>query len=81
MQELMDGHPDRIKTELGMRLHVFKNLVTALRACGLRTSKLLSSEEQVAIFLYGSVTALSIRHLGERFQHSNDTISRYEILI
>ena len=79
VQELMDGHPERIKTELGMRLHVFKNLVTTLRACGLRTSKYLLCEEQTAIFLYGSVTALSTRHLGERFQHLNDTISRYAI--
>jgi len=34
-------------------------------------------EEQLAIFLYASVTGLSIRHLGERFQRSNETISKY----
>jgi len=81
VKELIGGHPDRIKTELGVRLHVFKNLVTVLRACGLKVSKHLSCEEQVAIFLYASVTALSTRHLGERFQHSNGTISRYEFFI
>jgi hypothetical protein len=72
----MDGHPDRIKTELGMRCHVFKNLAAVLATCGLKPSKHLSREEQLAIFLYGSVTGLAIRHIGERFQHSNDTISR-----
>lgn len=79
VQELMNGHPDRIKNELGMRKHVFKSLTTILQTCGLKRSKHLSCEEQVAIFLYGSVTGLAVRHLGERFQHSNDTISRYVI--
>ena len=72
----MDGHPDHIKTELGMRCHVFKNLAAVLATCGLKPSKHLSREEQLAIFLYGSVTGLAIRHIGERFQHSNKTISR-----
>ena len=36
--ELINGHPDRIKTELGMRKHVFHALVAALRACGLQDS-------------------------------------------
>jgi hypothetical protein len=36
-------------------------------------------EEQLAIFLYACVTGLSVRHLGERFQRSNDTISKYVI--
>jgi hypothetical protein len=33
-------------------------------------------EEQLAIFLYTSVTGLSIRHVGERFQRANGTISK-----
>jgi hypothetical protein len=36
-------------------------------------------EEQLAIFLYACVTGLSVRHLGEHFQRSNDTISKYVI--
>ncbi|KAH9013692.1 hypothetical protein EDB85DRAFT_1838731, partial [Lactarius pseudohatsudake] len=40
--ELIGGHPERMKTQLGMRL-----------------------------------TGLSVRHVGERFQHANETISRY----
>ena len=77
VQELLDGHPCQIKTELGMQWHVFWSLVQALVDSGLRPSKHISNEEQVAIFLYKSVTGLSIQHLGEWFQHSNDTILHY----
>lgn len=77
VQELMLGHPDRIYTELGMRLHVFTAFVWELRMCGLSDSRYITLEEKAAIFLYSSVTGLSIRHVGERFQHSNETISRY----
>jgi hypothetical protein len=78
VQELIYGHPDRIRTELGLRLHVFLALVFTLRTkCGLVDSKYIKLEEQVAIFLYMSVTGLSIRHVGERFQRSNETISKY----
>ena len=39
-------------------------------------SKYVTLEEQLAIFLYTSVTGLSIRHVGERFQRANGTISK-----
>jgi hypothetical protein len=78
VKELLEGHPDRIHNELGMHLHVFLALVYELQSlCGLESSQHVEMEEQVAIFLYMSVTGLSIRHVGERFQHSNETISRY----
>ena len=34
-------------------------------------------EEQLAIFLYTSVTGLSLRHVSERFQRANETTSWY----
>jgi hypothetical protein len=77
IQELMLGHPDRIKTKLGMRLHVFKRLISDLSDLGLAPSWYISLEKQVAIFLYMSVTGLSIWHVGEHFQHSNETISLF----
>ncbi|CAA7270773.1 unnamed protein product [Cyclocybe aegerita] len=79
VNKLINGHPDRIFNELRMHLHVFLAFVANLRLiCGLETSKhRVSVEEQAAIFLYACVTGLSIRHLGERFQRSNDTISKY----
>lgn len=74
--ELLNGHPDRIKNELGMRKHVFHVLVAALQTCGLQDSRYINLEEKLAIFLYMSVTGLRICHVGERFQHANETISR-----
>jgi len=77
VQELLNGHPDRIKNELGMRKNVFCALVQELQACGLRDSKYIQLDEQVAIFLYTCVTGLSSRHVAERFQHSHMTIQKY----
>ena len=75
--ELINGHPERMHTELGVRVHVFRRMVSALSKAGMGPSKHVSLEEKLTIFLYASVTGLSIRHLGERFQHSNETISKY----
>ncbi|KAJ3742751.1 hypothetical protein EV360DRAFT_57745, partial [Lentinula raphanica] len=72
---LIHGHPDRIRNELGVHLHVYIALVEQLRSLGLKDSRYITLEEQVAIFLYMSVTGLSLQHVGERFQHANDTIS------
>lgn len=78
VNELKSGHPDRIHTELGMHLHVFLIFVEQLRALGLEDmQEHVSLEEQAAIFLYTCVTGLSLRHVGERFQHSTTTISKY----
>jgi hypothetical protein len=73
VMELLNGHPERIKTELGMQHHVFLAFVTALRYAGLTN---ITLHEQVAISLYMSVTGLNIHHVGERFQHANETISQ-----
>lgn len=76
VMELLDGHPERIRCELGVHQHVFLELIQELRRLGYDRSKYVSLEEQLAIFLYTSVTGLTIRHVGERFQRSNETISR-----
>jgi hypothetical protein len=55
---------------------VFYVLLNLLRDSECKASKYVLLEEQLAIFLYASVTGLSVRHLGEGFQHSNDTISK-----
>ena len=74
--ELLTGHPERIYSELGVHHNVFYTLISVLKGMGYTDSRYITLEEQLAIFLYASVTGLSIRHLGERFQHSNETISR-----
>ena len=74
--ELLCGHPNRIRTELGVSHEVFGELIQELHATGHQNSRYVSLEEQLAIFLYMCVTGLTIRHVGERFQRSNETISR-----
>ena len=75
--KLILGHPDRIHCELGMDIHTFKAVTLELRRHNHESSKYVSLEEQLAIFLYICVTGLPIRHIGEHFQRSNNTISRY----
>ena len=77
VNELLDGHSNRIRTELGMKRDVFLALILKLREMGYADSKYILLEEQLAIFLYASVTGLTVHHLGERFQRSNKTISKY----
>jgi hypothetical protein len=75
--ELIRGHPDRIYTELSVQLYVFVALVVELRGMGYGDSRNgVTLEEQLAIFLYMCTTGLSVRHTGERFQRSNETIAR-----
>ena len=77
VMELLAGHPERIRCELGVHHSVFEALILDLREMGHDNSRRgVSLEEQLAIFLYASVTGLTIRHIGERFQRSNETISR-----
>lgn len=77
VQELLNGHPERIRSQLGVHKHVFMALIAELHAMGQKDSKFVTLEEQLAIFLYGSVTGLSVTYLSERFQRSKETISKY----
>lgn len=76
LMELLLGHPDRIRCELGVRKHVFEALINELRSMGYGDNRYVCLEEQLGIFLYTCVTGLTSRHVGERFQRSNDTITR-----
>ena len=76
VQELLDGHPKRIRCELGVTKEVFQLLIHELQAMGHTRSRYVSLEEELAIFLYMSVTGLTVQHVGERFQRSNATISK-----
>jgi hypothetical protein len=75
--ELVGGHPDHIHNELGVHVETFNNLILTLRSYGHINARSVSLEEQLAIFLYTCVTGLPVRHVGERFQQSNGTISWY----
>ena len=76
VMELLGGHHNRIRCELGVSCDVFLELIEELRRLGHGNSKYVSLEEHLAIFLYMSVTGLKIRHVRERFQWSNETISK-----
>lgn len=73
--ELLLGHLEWIHRKLGVHAHVFTRLVDELCELKHDDSKFVSLKEQVRIFLYMSVTGPSIRHTGEHFQQSNETIS------
>ena len=77
VQELLNGHPKCIQCELGVTTDVFQQLIAELHAMSHGQSRYVSLEEQLAIFLYMCVTGLTIWHAGERFQHSNATISKW----
>ena len=76
VKELLHGHSDCIYCELGIRKEVFLELIHMLHSFGITGSKYVTLEEQLSTFLYMCVTGLTIHHTGERFQHSNDTISK-----
>lgn len=73
----MVGHSNRIKMELGPRLHIFFVLIAELHACGLMDSKHITLEEQATSFLCTCVTGMPIWHIDEHFQWSNETISKH----
>lgn len=79
VRELLNGHPERIRNELGVHKHVFCGLISALEQSGVTSSKHVYIEEQVAIFLYTCVTGLSLRHVSERFQRANETTSKFAL--
>ena len=75
--ELLTGHPEYICNKLSMYADSFDHLIVYLRESGQLDLRLVSLEEQAAIFLYMCVTGLTVTHVAERFQRSNDTISWY----
>ena len=76
VKELLAGHPERIHTELGMHHAAFLELISTLQNLGHSDSRFITLKEQLSIFLYTCVTGLTLRHVGERFQRSNETISK-----
>ena len=80
IQELLAGHGDRIRNTLGLHRHVFQALVRELKMyAGLKDTKHVSAEEQLAIFLRLARTGLGQREARECFQRSPETVSLYEI--
>ena len=66
--ELLLGHDDRIHTCLGVCKEEFCELISVMLELEFTDSHHLLLEEQPAIFLYGSITGLTMLHLAEQFQ-------------
>jgi hypothetical protein len=79
VKELLCGNPQHIEDNLGLHKCCFCRLVTALEIkSGLHLlQKGVTTNEQVAIFLYIVNTSLTMRSVGERVQHSMDMIHKY----
>ena len=77
IEELPEGYPDHIYCELSVWKEVFLELVYTLHSFGVTGSKHISLKEQLSIFLYMSMTGLTICHTGKHFQHSNSMISKF----
>ncbi|KAF7371821.1 putative nuclease HARBI1-like protein [Mycena venus] len=83
LSELLDGHPDRLRDQLGLAKHVFFRLLFELQAySGLVDTKYVTAMEKLGTFLHWVHTGSSSRMLQERFQRSAETIhiSIYSIL-
>lgn len=76
INELKNGHDERIKSELGVSKEVFCELINVLQDLGYSDSRHVQLNEQVGIFLYMCRTGMSVRHVGEHLQRSNDTVSK-----
>ncbi|KIO01850.1 hypothetical protein M404DRAFT_28360 [Pisolithus tinctorius Marx 270] len=74
-------HTSILTGKLAVHKHIFDILLWELQQHGIGPSKHVTLEEQLAIFLYTSVTNLSIRHVGEHFQRLNGTISNLWIAL
>jgi hypothetical protein len=77
LDEILHGHPDRFKNQLGMSQAVFRGLCCVLQLeCDLTDGKFIAADEQVAMFLYFAHRGCSVRDIMERFQHSGGTVSK-----
>jgi len=82
LNELLAGHPDRFRDQLGMAKHVFQQLSFELQKySGLVSTKFVSADEMLATILHFARTGCSTRVLQERFQRSADTINRCVYII
>ncbi|CAI0383664.1 unnamed protein product [Linum tenue] len=78
VQEILRGHPIRIYEQLRMDKRTFVSLCEELkRYGGLESTKNVTVEEQVAIFMKVVGHSWTTRDGAERFQHSTATISKY----
>lgn len=83
IQELLNSDNSiRIQRVLHMKPEVFRFLCKELEdKGGLTSTRFITVEKQVAIFLFTVARCASNRDVQDRFQHSGETVSRYFRLI
>jgi hypothetical protein len=75
MEELLTGHPKRMRDNMGISQAGFQYLEQLLtQNGGLKSARYIDSTERLGIFLYAVTSDLSMRKLAERFQRSTQTI-------
>ncbi|WVZ93069.1 hypothetical protein U9M48_039082 [Paspalum notatum var. saurae] len=76
--ELLEGHERRSYENLRMEPRIFKALADYLSSRDLlRSTRGVTVEEQLAMFMYMLARNASYRALCDRFQHSGETIHRH----
>ncbi|CAJ2645509.1 unnamed protein product [Trifolium pratense] len=73
----VQGNPTRCYEMLRMEKHIFNKLCNELVEHGLKSSKRMTIEEMVAMFLVIVGHGVGNRMIQERFQHSGETVSRH----
>nr|GEV48663.1 hypothetical protein [Tanacetum cinerariifolium] len=77
MKDVLNGNSIRYVNAFRMHPHIFKKLCRELHAnYGLKSSDKMSALEKLGIFVYTLALGMSNRDVGERFQHSGETIGR-----
>ena len=74
LDELLPRHLKWLYASMGINKHVFHTLLQELITVGLYDTRYVSSEEQLAIFLFLAVMGVAQHHLEKCFQCSPDTI-------
>jgi hypothetical protein len=80
LRVIYDGHSERIQEVLCMPDHTFSSLVNWLEEhkCLRRSRKGVTVDQKLAIFLHIAAHGNSSRQAQERYQHSGETITRYD---
>ncbi|KAM6577251.1 hypothetical protein CsatB_029088 [Cannabis sativa] len=78
LNELIQGHPRGCYDLLRMNISCFLRLANEMKTRGLlNDSRMVSVEEQLAIFIFTLAHNERSRVVQNRFQHSGETISRH----
>lgn len=78
VNEMMYGNPTLMIEHLRMPLRIFKLMVQQLRKFGQDDSRHVNVEEQLAITLYFLANRPFNRAMQDVFQHSGETITRFD---